>query len=170
MQRMLAAQDVRRAFLRRMLIAPTARPAKAMTNWTLARLVNRDSTVGRHLSSWTDDKLLGSILGVGDPRDALAGAPEHRHPALAWAVACAAYEAEFPKDAWRHNDNRRAAYLAHPVWLGYTPCDTEQLMIDRAEASSDDVDDDLDDLDNLADLGRELAELDDEAAGDEDES
>ena len=147
-----------------MLTAPGARHVKAMTTWTLARLVTRDSTVGRHLSTWTDDKLMAAILGVDQPKDALAGAPEHRHPALAWAVTCTAYEAEFPKDAWRHNDNLRAAYLAHLIRLGYTPCDTEQLMINRAEASAEDVDDEVDDL---AHLDHELAKLDDEAAAEE---
>ena len=131
MQRMLAAQVVRRAFLTRMITAPNAKHSKVMTAWALARLVGRDSTVARHLPTWTDDGILGPILGVDQPNQVLGAAPEHRHGVLAWTVTCAAYETEFPKDAWRNNDDRRAVYLAHLVSLGYTPCDTEQLMIDR---------------------------------------
>jgi hypothetical protein len=49
---------------------------------------------------------------------------------------CAAYEAEFTKDAWRRTDRDRAAYLTHLVALGYTPCGTEQLMIVQTDTTS----------------------------------
>ncbi len=61
---------------------------------------------------------------------------------------CAAYEVEFNKDAWRRTDPDRAAYLTHLVGLGYTPCDTEQLMIDNATTDPDGADQDDDPADD----------------------
>ena len=88
-------------------------------------MVGRDRTYARWVSAWGEPK----ILGVSDPDQHCADAAPSRHGQLLWAQACAASEAEFTKDAWRHTDNDRVAYLTHLVNLGYTPCDTEELMI-----------------------------------------
>ena len=95
----------------------------------LARVTRRDRTYARWVSSWGEPAMLGRILGVTDPDRHCADAAPTRHGALLWAQLCAAYETEFTKDAWRRTDPHRANYLRHLVSLGYTPSDTEQLMI-----------------------------------------
>jgi hypothetical protein len=100
--------------------------------------------VARWLGEYGTPKMPGKILNTEQPDQALVRAPAARQSVLIWAQVCAAYEAEFTKDAWRRTDRSRAAYLAHLVDLGYHACETEQLMIDQAA----ELDGELDELDD----------------------
>ena len=128
---MLAAQEVRLDFITRTVT--TKKHAKTIAAWALAQVIGRDRTYARWVSTWGEPKTLARILGATDPDQHCRDAAPTRHGALLWAQLCAAYETEFTKDAWRRTDPHRAAYLRHLVSLGYTPCDTEQLMITAAD-------------------------------------
>ena len=49
-----------------------------------------------------------------------------------WAHVVTAYEEAFNRDAHRHTDPSRAAYLQHLRALGYDLTDVEQRSIDNA--------------------------------------
>lgn len=140
---MAAAQGLRLEFIRRTW--KSAKHRKAIAAWGLERVVTRD----RRFSRWADNHISSTfeeIMGLshGQPFEVPAAA---LHGALLWAQVCAAYEHEFPKDAWRQGSSDRARYLLHLVDLGYEPCETEQLMIDQdAAGPADDAltPDDLD--------------------------
>ena len=115
---MLAAQQVRLDHIARTV--NSKKHAKTTAAWALARVIRRDRTYARWVSSWGEPAMLARILGVTDPDRHCADAAPTRHGALLWAAMCSAYEAEFSKDAWRRTDPDRAAYLTHLVGLGYT--------------------------------------------------
>ena len=123
---MLAAQDVRRQFLR--TTVNSRKHAKTMTEWATARLVARDYTV-QNLYSYGPNQVLAELLDTQDLRGHTATLPVTRHPGLLRLTVCAAYEAALPKDAHRSPTTDQAAYLTHLIALGYTPCETEQLLI-----------------------------------------
>ncbi len=126
---MVAAQDVRRDFLRTAL--GSKKHAKTIAAWALARVIHRDHTVARWMGEWNSPKVIGELLGTEQPDQMCRQAPAVRHGVLLWVQVVSAYESEWRKDAWRNNDRTRAEYLAHLVSIGYQPCDTEQLMLDR---------------------------------------
>lgn len=136
---MLAAEDVRRAFIRTVMAGK--KHTRTASAWALARLVTRDRTVIHRLSDPTVAVILANLLGQEhSPDSALTDAPTSRHPMLLWAIICAVYESVMPKDIWRRAASSRienTAYLEHLVELGYTPCDTEQLMISGTAANCD---------------------------------
>lgn len=153
---MLAAQDVRRAFVRSLIGG--RKHTKTAAAWALARFVTRESTLVHRLADYEVDGVLADLLGQEhSAARVLRDAPADRHPMLLWATVCAVYEAGMPKDVWRRPASARAAvtaYLAHLVELGYPPCDTEARMIaDSAPAdddhfAEDEYADDIQDLDD----------------------
>ena len=48
-------------------------------------------------------------------------------------------QAEFPRDAHRHTNTDRAAYLQHLAGLGYVLSDVEQLIVDNATANNREI-------------------------------
>lgn len=149
---MVAAQDVRRAFVRGLISG--RKHTKTAAAWALARIATREHTLIWRLHDHTVDPILAELLGEQhSPARVLRGAPAARHPMLLWAAVAATYESVMPKDVWRRSLSSRKSeteYLAHLVDLGYVPCDTETRMI--ADLTSDDGQDDeaadlYDDLD-----------------------
>lgn len=126
---MVAAQDVRRAFIR--TVIDGRKHTKAISAWALERIIHRDHTVARWLGEWANPKVIGDLLGTEQPDQLCREAPPTRHAVLLWVQVVSAYEAEWCKDVWRTEDRPRTEYLAHLVSIGYTPCETEQLMLNR---------------------------------------
>lgn len=144
-KQMLAAQDVRREFVRGLIGG--RKHTKTAAAWALARMATRERTLIHRLSDYNVDGILAELLGQQhSPTRVLRDAPPARHPMLLWASVCAVYESTLPKDVWRHQLSARDSqteYLAHLVDLGYTPCDTEARMIaeltdDRSEVEPED--------------------------------
>ncbi len=123
---MLAAQDVRRAFVQNQ--AGSRKHSKTQTDWAIAGIVGRGWTI-TDLYSYGPNQVLKQLLDTEDIEGTTAALPPTRHTATLWLMVCATYEAALPKDAHRSPTADQAAYLTHLIALGYTPCDSEQLII-----------------------------------------
>lgn len=148
---MVAAETVRREFVRTVIGAK--KHAKTAPAWALARLVTRERTLIYRLADHAAADVLGELLGSEHAPDRiLINAPAARHPMLLWATVAAVYESVMTKDIWRRPASSRAdvtTYLAHLVELGYSPCETEALMINGPADDERAIDADLDEESEL---------------------
>lgn len=130
----VAAQEVRRAFLRDCLAAKSRH--RAMTAWALARLAQRDRIYTAEVNASTTTDILRHITGSKDPDRDAATAPPTRHPLLVWATITATYEARYPKDAHRGASPDRAIYLDHLADLGYPLSETDEIVRTNGHAEA----------------------------------
>ncbi|MGI8416704.1 MAG: ParB/RepB/Spo0J family partition protein [Nakamurella sp.] len=126
-----AAQEVRRQFLRDQLASKSKTQQKAMTEWALLQILSRDYFV----TSWLADRSkvsahpLDEILGSEQPTGVATSAPVSRQPIMLWAYAVAAHEDTYHRDSHRQADASRAGYVRHLLDLGYTPAETDRLVM-----------------------------------------
>lgn len=129
---------MRRQFCRDLLATKNKTTTTAMTSWAVDQILTRD----RAVTGWLADRSivsappLAEILGTDDPITTATTAPAPRRLLMLWAYAVAAHEFDFPRDAHRSPSNDRAAYLRHLVDLGYTPAETDRLVMGDSEAGS----------------------------------
>lgn len=134
-----AAQDVRRQFCRDLLATKDKTTTATMTGWAVEQILTRD----RAVTAWLADRSivsappLGEIIGSDDPITTATSAPAPRRLLMLWAYAVAAHEFDFPRDAHRHPDPKRAGYLRHLVDLGYTPAETDRLVLGEQHLTDD---------------------------------
>ena len=136
-----AAQDVRRQFCRDLLATKNKTTLGKMTGWAVDQILSRD----RAVTGWLGDRSISSapplteILGTDDPITTATTAPMSRRPLMVWAYVVAAHEFDYPRDAHRCPSNYRAAYLRHLVDLGYTPAETDRLVMGEQDLTDDDT-------------------------------
>ena len=138
-----AAQDVRREFCRDLLATKNKTTLGKMSAWAVDQILTRD----RAVTSWLNDHSISSapplaeIIGTEQPITTATTAPVNRRSLMLWAYAVAAHEFDYPRDAHRTPNNYRAAYLRHLVDLGYTPAETDRLVMGEQHLADDLADD-----------------------------
>lgn len=63
-----------------------------------------------------------------------------RQPIILWAYVVAAHEGDYPRNAHRDPSVYRAGYLRHLVDLGYTPAETDRLVLGEQTFTADAAD------------------------------
>lgn len=136
-----AAQTVRREFCRDLLATKTKTTVAKMTGWAVDQILARD----RAVTGWLNDHSIASappladILGSETPMDVVAAAtPPTLRTLMVWAYVVAAHEFDYPRDAHRSPHHMaRAGYLRHLVDLGYTPAETDRLVLGEQHLNDD---------------------------------
>lgn len=128
----LSAEVVRREFVRTLLSRKTA--PKGWQHFTLHAITHHPET-----ASGYDGKVAAEMIGAKfEEFNAWAWNPLKEHVAgttarpefSLTALVCAGYEKQIPKDAWRRPGQAQKTYLNQLVTWGYTPSETEKIIID----------------------------------------
>ncbi|MDF3284993.1 ParB N-terminal domain-containing protein [Gordonia sp. N1V] len=140
----LAAQEVRREELRKVLSRKTLPKGKAaeVAGFLTSMLWQYHSMLSQNSIDADAKGITRDLLGA-DPIDAADGASAERRQIINLAIAFGAHEANLPKDAWRggHEYYRyvadaRTAYLRFLTEVfGYTLADIEQVITGDTDAT-----------------------------------